>query len=212
MSGRSLSLATLATVAVGALQATAVALADDDALPPGDQRFNDSVVANVYTLQRQLGCENDVRVNPLLQRAAQWHARDLHVNRNLDGNVGSDGSTPQDRADAAGFQGVVAETVAVHPANEISGIDLINRWYNNPADLAIMSDCANNEIGVWSENSVDRTVVVAVYGQVEEPVDTPHTPIGPAPDYDGSDELEYAISWLPWILRGVYPPPSHPPQ
>jgi hypothetical protein len=28
-----------------------------------------------------------------------------------------------------------------------------------------MANCANTEIGVWSENSLDRTVVVAVYGQ-----------------------------------------------
>ncbi len=28
-----------------------------------------------------------------------------------------------------------------------------------------MRDCANARIGVWSENSLDRTVVVAVYGQ-----------------------------------------------
>jgi hypothetical protein len=31
--------------------------------------------------------------------------------------------------------------------------------------MAIMSDCANTAIGVWSENSLDRSVVVAVYGQ-----------------------------------------------
>lgn len=29
----------------------------------------------------------------------------------------------------------------------------------------IMSDCANTQIGVWSENSLDRTAVTAVYGQ-----------------------------------------------
>jgi hypothetical protein len=28
-----------------------------------------------------------------------------------------------------------------------------------------MQDCRNTAIGVWSENSLDRTVVVAVYGQ-----------------------------------------------
>jgi hypothetical protein len=28
-----------------------------------------------------------------------------------------------------------------------------------------MSNCANNQIGVWSVNSLDRSVVVAVYGQ-----------------------------------------------
>ena len=30
--------------------------------------------------------------------------------------------------------------------------------------MAVMSNCANSQIGVWSENSLDRTVVVAVYG------------------------------------------------
>ena len=33
----------------------------------------------------------------------------------------------------------------------------------------------------------------------------------PNPDYDASDELEYAVSWFAWILRGVYPPPAYPP-
>lgn len=32
----------------------------------------------------------------------------------------------------------------------------------------------------------------------------------PVPDYDASDELEYATSWFAWILRGVYPPPAYP--
>jgi hypothetical protein len=54
--------------------------------------------------------------------------------------------------------------VAINPALAISGLDLLNRWYYNPDYLAIMQNCANTEIGVWSENSLDRTVVVAVYG------------------------------------------------
>lgn len=33
----------------------------------------------------------------------------------------------------------------------------------------------------------------------------------PTPDYDASDELEYAVSWFAWILRGQYPPPAYPP-
>jgi hypothetical protein len=28
-----------------------------------------------------------------------------------------------------------------------------------------MSDCANTAMGVWSVNSLDRSVVVAVYGK-----------------------------------------------
>jgi hypothetical protein len=42
---------------------------------------------------------------------------------------------------------------------------LSNQWYYNPAYFAIMQDCANALIGVWSENSLYRAVVVAVYGQ-----------------------------------------------
>ena len=72
---------------------------------------------------------------------------------------------PQDRANAAGFRGKAAETVAINPANAISSLELVNQWYYNPDDMAIIRDCANTAIGVWSDNSLDRTVVVAVYGQ-----------------------------------------------
>ena len=130
-----------------------------------NKRLNDSVVANIYTVQHQAGCTNDVTINLQLQLAAEWHARDVLHNRNLNGDIGSDGTTPQDRAAAAGFRGEVAQTVAINPALAISGIELINQWYYNPAYLAIMRDCAHNVIGVSSENSIDRTVVVAVYGQ-----------------------------------------------
>jgi hypothetical protein len=41
----------------------------------------------------------------------------------------------------------------------------MNQWYYRPDYMAIMSNCANSEIGVWSENRLDRSVVVAVYGQ-----------------------------------------------
>jgi uncharacterized protein YkwD len=129
-----------------------------------NRRLNDGVVANVYTIQHQAGCTNDVKINPQLQLAAQWHAEDVLANPALDGDIGSDGSTVDDRAAAAGFRGRVAETVAINPALAISGIEILNQWYYDPADYAIMSDCTNTAIGVWSVNSLDRTVVVAVYG------------------------------------------------
>jgi uncharacterized protein YkwD len=158
MQYRSLGLAALIVAAL--FSHAPVAHADN-------KRLNDGVVANVYTVQHQAGCTNDIHINPQLRLAAQWHSRDVLNNRNLDGDIGSDGSTPQGRATAAGFHGQVAQTVAINPALAISGIELINQWYYNPAYLAIMSDCANTEIGVWSENSLDRTVVVAVYGRPE---------------------------------------------
>ena len=98
-----------------------------------NKRLNDGVVANVYTVQHQAGCTNNIHINPQLRLAAQWHSRDVLNNRNLDGDIGSDGSTPQSRANAAGFHGRVAQTVAINPALAISGIELNNQWYYNPA-------------------------------------------------------------------------------
>lgn len=228
MQYRRLSVHALVVAVVTALYAPAVqADNDNNTLIPNNKRLNDGVVANVFTMQHQAGCTNDVRINPQLQLAAQRHARDVLANRALSGDIGSDGSTPQDRANAAGFRGQAAETVAINQSIAISGNDLLNRWYYNPAYNAIMSNCANSQMGVWSENSPDRTVVVAVYGQPPQPAagsvadnvspmgaaqSETNIPLDPSPDYDASDELEFGINWFPWILRGVYPPPGNPPQ
>jgi uncharacterized protein YkwD len=114
LASRMPALATLGILAIVPTFELPVAHADN-------RRFNDSVVANVYTIQHQAGCTNNLTSNAQLRLAAQWHTVDVLNNRDLDGDIGSDGSTPQDRA--------------------------------------------NTEIGVWSENSLDRTVVVAVYGR-----------------------------------------------
>jgi hypothetical protein len=90
---------------------------------------------------------------------------DVLNNRNLDGDVGSDGSTPQNRSAAAGFDGQVAETVAINPGLAINGVEILNQWYYRPDYREIMQDCTYTTIGVWSENSLDRSVVVAVYGR-----------------------------------------------
>lgn len=94
--------------------------------------------------------------------ARQRRTQQPHPRRDL----GSDGSTPQTRAAAAGFTGTVTQTVAINPALAINNLDVINQWYYDPPTaFAIMSNCANTAIGVWSVNSLDRSVVVAVYGQ-----------------------------------------------
>jgi uncharacterized protein YkwD len=190
-------------IAAGAVTVTAAPPSHAD-----NSRFNKSVVSNVYTMQRQAGCTNSLTVSPQLQLAAQWHADDMLNNRNLDGDIGSNGSMPQDRARAAGYAGKVAETVAINPALAMSGIELINNWYYNPDYAAIMRDCANTQIGV------------AVYGQPPRPEGgtalasgpPQNVPPDPSPDYDASDEFEYGFDWFAWILRGVYPPPAYPSQ
>ena len=40
----------------------------------------------------------------------------------------------------------------------------MNQWYYDPAAYATMANCSNTLMGVWSENSLDRSVVVALYG------------------------------------------------
>jgi hypothetical protein len=87
------------------------------------------------------GCPIEIEVDPRLQLAAEWHTKDVLANRNLTGDLGSDGSTVQDRANAAGYWGRASETVAIHPALAIIGIELINKWYYDPNAYAIMSDC-----------------------------------------------------------------------
>lgn len=151
-------------VVVAMLSATTVLYA----APPAradNTSLNKSVAKMVHVLQYRAGCRTTLKINPQLQLAAQRHTIDVLNNRVLDGDIGSDGSSPQDRADAAGFHGKAAETVAINPALAISGTELINQWYYRPDYMAIIQNCANTEIGVWSENSLDRTVVVAVYGQ-----------------------------------------------
>lgn len=133
-----------------------------------NKRLNSAVVSAVYTLQHQAGCTNDVIRNNALTLAAEWHADDMINNRNVNDDIGSDGSTPQDRANAAGFRGRAAETVAINPAIAISSLELVNQWYYSPDDMAIIRDCANSAIGVWSDNSMDRSVVVAVYGRPDQ--------------------------------------------
>ena len=87
--GRYWAVLTITSVAViGAMSPMPVARADNT-------RLNNSVVANVYTIQHQAGCTNNVAMYPALQLAAQWHTDDVLKNRALDGDIGSDGSTPK---------------------------------------------------------------------------------------------------------------------
>ncbi len=124
-----------------------------------------SIFIDIYTAQQRAGCKTDPRVDARLVEAARLHTLDVLGNRDLNGDIGSDGSTPQDRANGQGFSGKVAQTVAINPALAISDVEILRQWWYDPASRAIMQDCGNTAIGVWSENSLDRSVVVAVYGQ-----------------------------------------------
>jgi len=134
-------------------------------VPGNNDRLNNGIVVNVDTIKRQAGCTTNLKKNGLLEAAARQHTVDVLNNRGLDADTGSDGSTVQDRARGAGYNGTVAETVAINQSLTINDLDVMGNWYYRPDYMAIMSNCSNTQIGVWSENSLDRSVLVAVYGQ-----------------------------------------------
>lgn len=129
-----------------------------------NSRLNNSVFANIYTAQKQNGCPTDPHLDGRLVDAARIHTLDLLNNHDISGDIGTDGSTTQDRARATGFVGQVTETVAINQSIAINGIDILAQWWWDPLGRAAMQDCGHTAIGVWSENSLDRSVVVAVYG------------------------------------------------
>ncbi len=149
----------LALVTPGATAAAA------PGVPGNNDRLNNGIVVNVDTVKAQAGCTTKLNKNPQLEAAAQRHAVDVLNNRSLDADVGSDGSSVADRARGAGYHGTVAETVAINNSLAINDLDVMGNWYYRPDYMAIMSNCANTQIGVWSENSIDRSVLVAVYGE-----------------------------------------------
>jgi hypothetical protein len=159
MTMRVVTLCALASVMLGAFVTTAAPANADN------KRLNNSVFLNIYTMQHQAGCTTESKVDGRLVAAAQRQALDAVNNPELNGDLGTDGSTPQSRANDAGFVGTVAQTVATNPALAINGIDILGQWYWDPVAKATIENCANTAIGVWSENSLARSVVVAVYGQ-----------------------------------------------
>jgi hypothetical protein len=152
---------------VGAVAVSApVAHADNgNTVGPNNARLNNSVYVNIDTAEKQAGCTTATREDRRLKEAARRHALDALNHPDINGDIGSDGSTPQDRARDAGFNGKAVQTVATMPSLAINGIDILGQWWWDPPSRAKMEDCANTNIGVWSENSLSRSVLVAVYGQ-----------------------------------------------
>jgi hypothetical protein len=127
---------------------TLVALGVAPAANADNKRLNESVFVNIYTAQRQNGCSTEPKLDGRLVEAARRHTLDVLDHSEIGGDIGSDGSTAQDRANAAGFLGKASETIAINPALAISGIEILSQFWNNPAYQAIMKDCSNTAIGV----------------------------------------------------------------
>jgi uncharacterized protein YkwD len=155
----------LVAVAAAVLVSSTAIVAYPGTARADNNRLNNGVFANISEAQQLNGCESPPHTDARLVEAARRHTIDVRDHSQISDDIGSDGSTPGDRARAAGFVGKVSETVAIDAAVAISGIEILHQWWYDPASRATMQDCRNTAIGVWSENSLSRTVVVAVYGQ-----------------------------------------------
>jgi len=113
----------MATAATGAMLCASSASADN-------KRLNEYTYSGIYGAHQLNNCTNVDRIRRLrvLDDAARIHTLDVLNDRNLDGDIGSDGSTPQVRAASVGYRGVVGETVAINAALAISNLEVMTRW------------------------------------------------------------------------------------
>jgi uncharacterized protein YkwD len=104
-----------------------------------------------------------VQVNSELTAAARTHARDMAVQKRA-WHFGSDGTSPKDRAERAGYSGeVLGENISESYDSEFT---LIQSWINDPTTRRVMLNPAANEIGLgWFEETSGKRWWVEVYGR-----------------------------------------------
>ena len=93
-------------------------------------------------------------VNAQLAAGAKAHATDMLCNNYLSHN-GLNGSTPQSRAEAAGFKGslVLEELYALHPAYGGNPQSAFNWWMSDPASKADLLNTNTTVFGIAYANS-----------------------------------------------------------
>jgi uncharacterized protein YkwD len=114
----------------------------------GDEAELAEQAANVIALVNQeraaAGCP-ELTPNDTLTAAAEAHSQDMAENHFLD-HTGSEGSTPAERAEAAGYQWQrVAENVAAGPPSADIAVD---GWMDSPGHRENILDCELRETGV----------------------------------------------------------------
>ena len=96
------------------------------------QGYGDRVLSLVNKSRKQKGLAALTR-NKNLDRAAQVHARDM-VAKNYFSHQGRDGTTPKDRIQAAGYQGMAfGENIA---QGQKTGKEVVQSWLDSPPHRA----------------------------------------------------------------------------
>lgn len=122
------------------------------------------VVALVNSLRASLGL-SAWAVDPILMAVAQNHANWM-VATGQYGHTGEGGSTPQDRALAAGYAGSVAENWVAGPGMTPAGA--VDWWRNSGIHYATLTSTAQH-VGVGVVRGSRGTVYVLVAGRPSPP-------------------------------------------
>jgi uncharacterized protein YkwD len=120
------------------------------------------VVALTNQARAKAGC-GALRIDSRLHTAARGHSEDMAATNTMS-HTGSDGSTPWDRAEAAGYTQAMAENVAVgYP----TPTDVVEGWMNSAGHRANILNCDAKAIGVGLAYSRDGTAYwTQLFGRV----------------------------------------------
>lgn len=125
-----------------------------------DRILTDHVDAlNAYRATNGMG---PVRLSSQLTAAARTHARDMSVQERA-WHFGSDGSSPRDRADRAGFSGrVLGENISESFDDDVT---LIQSWINNPVTRRVLLVPSADTVGLgWHQEPDGKLWWVQVIG------------------------------------------------
>lgn len=138
------AICTAVITAPGALSGF-VAHADDPAT---------AVYNGVNQLRQGCGAIND---DPRLTEAAQRHADDM-LRNGVNGHIGSDGSSPQARINAAGYRSSYSgEIVFWGTGSAATPKEALDMWMQSPPHRDIILNCAYNAGGfatAWDGNKM----------------------------------------------------------
>jgi uncharacterized protein YkwD len=114
-----------------------------DARPQADVAAEKRVLALVNQRRKAAGCAS-IRSNYRLVRAAYLHSKDMAA-KDYFSHTGANGSTPWDRAEAAGYKRANAENLA---AGQQTAETVVKAWMDSPAHRANLLDCDSRAMGV----------------------------------------------------------------
>jgi uncharacterized protein YkwD len=108
------------------------------------QTFEEQVVELVNAERQQAGCA-PLALAPELTNAAIEHSADM-ANHDFFAHTGSDGSSPWDRMDRAGYQWLAAaENIA---ASARTPAEVVAMWMNSPGHRANILNCSLHDTGL----------------------------------------------------------------